>query len=1736
MNLNTSPYYDDFDPSKNYLRILFRPGRSVQGRELTQLQTALQEQIRKLGDHILVDGTPVLNAKMKVDFNKNCIVLDTVDASGDPVVPADWEGRLFKGDTSGASAEVTNVDVSSRTIFFDYRGGKFQANEPITTFNLPGDSRATLTANTTALHVGVYAYQDEGIIYTNGMFVHVPKQSVMVDNLENNGNYKIGYEFKESVATSEMDSSLLDPANGSPNQNAPGADRLKGEIVPKAYKGNETPPDTFHAMIIAENGQIIKESQTTQYSAIMDTMASRTYDESGNYTVKDFPLVVEGTPDLTKVNLKLEPGKAYIQGYKNETIVTETIEGERARDTEMVNNEQVNVLYGPYVVAKKNAAGAHDITKMIRVHSKPVVNLYAGAKKVGEARVMSIDVDNTGSLRIYLADTAKAAALFTSIDRIAEKADTTRSINVNPGLNDVLAACPIYSLGESPVSAIEMNETNYDVVRSYHDVVKDGSGNFVIVADDNFTNFVQTSQNGVIAITTANGQPLLGSQFVATTTNINNGRSSISIQVTGGETSTTTIDVILRQHKTQGNPKTKTLTRHIDTFTLGGSDTTRTFPHYDVFRITQIRKAGVVEADISGYKFDNGQRDFYYGFGSLSNLETGVAYEVTYDYFRHEGAGDYFSVNSYDNVNNRTSEPEIYKLIPGYQSETGLTFDLRNSLDFRRTITDMDGGTDIIRPDSSLNVDYSFYLSRVDRIYIDKNGKFLNIKGISAKNPEPPEPMDGAMLLYELTYPAYTFDPQDVEVVHVDNRRYTMRDIGKLEKRLDIMEYYTSLSLLETKADAMTVLDANGFTKFKNGILVDSFVGHGVGMVEHPEYRCSMDSENGVLRTPFKIESFDLIKNTDGTNMMFHEHIATVGYTIEPWISQPLCSEISNVNPYNVFSWIGQMEMTPSTDNWVDTKRLPAVTTNFEGANDSMTKSVEALKDAGFLSTQWNSWQTAWTGSKRPTSRTTNVSKSAWSTSTSRRQVGSGRAGWSWFTRPYRDIQTTTTNRRTVTTTTKTNWIQDVGQRRSGTTMQVVPGTITKSIGDKVIDTSFIPWMREKEVKFKADGLKPSIQLRATFDTVEVTEHCKPEGGAYGDNLMTDEAGSIVGTFKIPEGTFRTGARIFRLEDDENQPTTAAEFTFQATGLLETKQENIISVDNPQIVPKTVEQTRTIQNSGVWTSSSRRTETTQSSNTTREWYDPLAQSFLVAEDSGVFVESIDLFFKTKDSGLPVTVFIVENENGYPSQRRVPFSEVTLKPADVQVDPAGRLATKFKFSDPVYLQGSTEYSFVVMSNSNKYECFIGKIGGKQYRLDSVSGTWKNDGAVITKQPYTGVMFKSQNSSTWSADQERDIKFAMHRCVFSTTEATAKFMCKDLSATYGAGYQFDLTTMMLNMDTLKLPGTIINHSVKLRGGDQFTVENKSNYSVATMRELKTVVGEDAPIQVESKLTAPTSYISPVINLQRNSFLGISNILEDIPGAGSGDYKNAGTYVTRPVNLVNESDDLRVYLDTMEVPNSLIKVWFKTTEYIPRHFIAGSAIGDQYTDSNMQVYWKEKGQDNWTYKATFKATNVDGTRIDVSQLTDVNAFIDAGDFDANDIDAILIMRTENKLITEVKDWKSDNWPIGTVVKHNGEYWQAQREVTNDDAEPTLDSVVWFMTPHTTANTLIQESTAEEWREMKAIDSNNNPGQFTEKTFVPTNVVDSEFSSFQIKIELLSRDPVNVPTARALRAMALY
>ena len=117
------------------------------------------------------------------------------------------------------------------------------------------------------------------------------------------------------------------------------------------------------------------------------------------------------------------------------------------------------------------------------------------------------------------------------------------------------------------------------------------------------------------------------------------------------------------------------------------------------------------------------------------------------------------------------------------------------------------------------------------------------------------------------------------------------------------------------------------------------------------------------------------------------------------------------------------------------------------------------------------------------------------------------------------------------------------------------------------------------------------------------------------------------------------------------------------------------------------------------------------------------------------------------------------QNGSPTQKILPFAEKTLDPSEVTTTSDGSSSTKFTFPSPVFLESGSEYCVVVMSNSNVYTCWVSEMGKQDIAT--------ND--FIDQQPYAGVLFKSQNNSTWTPDQLKDLKLKINRAKFTTSTA-------------------------------------------------------------------------------------------------------------------------------------------------------------------------------------------------------------------------------------------------------------------------------------------------------------------------------------------------------------------------------
>lgn len=331
-------------------------------------------------------------------------------------------------------------------------------------------------------------------------------------------------------------------------------------------------------------------------------------------------------------------------------------------------------------------------------------------------------------------------------------------------------------------------------------------------------------------------------------------------------------------------------------------------------------------------------------------------------------------------------------------------------------------------------------------------------------------------------------------------------------------------------------------------------------------------------------------------------------------------------------------------------------------------------------------------------------------------------------------------NNTTTTTSITTN-----------TNTQVFRGTDTK------IESSLLPYMRAKRIVFYATGLKPNASIIALFDNENVTNLCKQTShgklNPVGESglLYANGAGQLEGFFDLPDGKFKTGRRVFKLEDSVDKKITSAQASYTSSG---TKLDvTTINYEHTE---------RKIQN-------------TITNNTTIStgWSDPVAQSFYVDTvdtNRGVYIHSVDLFFDTVDPGHEVLLQVRAMKNGYPTKELVyPYAWTKLSPNNMKRSSNGSIGSRFIFPSPLYLPSNEEYCFVAMSNSNKTTLWCSEMGQKSF-LDTDDTL--PSGEIISKQPYLGTMFISQNNSTWDATQNKDLKFIMNRCKFKALEGTVK----------------------------------------------------------------------------------------------------------------------------------------------------------------------------------------------------------------------------------------------------------------------------------------------------------------------------------------------------------------------------
>ena len=297
IDFSVAPYNDDYNENNGFHRVLFRPGLAVQARELTQLQTILQNQIKRHGEHTFENGAMVIPGQVGYDLNYNYVKIESTYNSQPVSLYLNMIlGKTLIGQTSGLRAIVVNNSLSTEsdptTIYVKYIDSgtdgeekAFTDGEILTTEDL---AYSVQVRSTDATGTGSAAAIERGVYFVNGHFVLVESQTVILDKYTNTPSYRIGLHIDEQIIIPEDDQSLLDNAQGSYNFSAPGAHRYYIGLTLTKLPLDSTQDSNFVELLKLTNGEIQRVVNKTEYSVLETTLARRTFDESGNYTVRPF--------------------------------------------------------------------------------------------------------------------------------------------------------------------------------------------------------------------------------------------------------------------------------------------------------------------------------------------------------------------------------------------------------------------------------------------------------------------------------------------------------------------------------------------------------------------------------------------------------------------------------------------------------------------------------------------------------------------------------------------------------------------------------------------------------------------------------------------------------------------------------------------------------------------------------------------------------------------------------------------------------------------------------------------------------------------------------------------------------------------------------------------------------------------------------------------------------------------------------------------------------------------------------------------------------------------------------------------------------------------------------------------------------------------------------------------------------------------------------------------------------
>ena len=1150
--LLSNTYKDDFSDSDNYHRILFNSGRPLQARELTQMQTIIQEQIKRFGNNIFKEGAVVKPGAAVLNNSYEFAKLITTQYA----VPSNYNtllGNTFTGNVSGITARLIEVVPAiagdPATIYIAYTNGptaqsglttpRFTPGETITNGSTTLRVQETNTDSNPAVGRGTRYSVDAGVYYAKGFFVFTEAQNFIVSKYADTANEIVGYKIVEDVINVDDDNDLYDNQGAVPNTSSPGADRLRIKLE-LTKQSSTTADDNFIPIATIKDGVVYRTvDEDNSYNVLSDVIATRIFENSGDYIVRPFKLSFEEDSDQDNLIMNVSPGTAVVDGYRANLHTPFKERIVKPATTKEVENEVTAIGFGNYVLVdngtSNNTAGMPDLNTFDKLNLRTAVN--HGGSTIGTARVRQIVRDSGNFLRYYLFDIQmNAGQNFRNVVSIGKSGtdyfNLYRPLN-KAELKEVTKNNLLFQLPLKRPQALD--DISLQVQRRFQQTT-DGAGAVSLTLTASGETFANTSD----WIAAPAGDDVLNTGLTFASSPV----GQVAANITGLNPSTS-YEFLVYVNKSIGAVRSKTKTETTITVAPDG-DGNIPLGKADIFNIKRVTINDSDGLDISGrYELDNGQRDNFYGLGSLKlisgNSAPATAF-VRYEYFTHGANGDFFAINSY------TGQVD-YDKIQNYNLSNGDQINLRNAIDFR-SVQDSDGEfvnaskgariNELPQVNDTVQADITYYMDERAILSVNADGILTLRRGIPSFFPTPPEVPAGNLPLYDIEFKGNTLNDSDLSIRKIEHRRYTMKDISRLESRVDRNEEIIALNMLEIDTKNLQVFDSSGLDRTKSGFFVDNFSTQLFSDTKNPDYRAAIDPQLNFLVPTFNEDNARLIYDSDeSTNVIKKGDNIYLRHSEVEYITQPQASKAIKINPFEAIIYMGDIQLSPSSDEWRETKIR---------AKKMVDGGTKLDTTQAYL---WNNWQ------------------------------------WNWGGKAVEQLQVgDTTNTKTETTATKIH---------SNVNKVVSEETLLEVIDTRIIDIALIPFMRSRKVYFKAQGLRPSSKVWAYFDGTRVDswvreetfEFCCNDHKDYGNTqnnatqhpegateLITDANGAVEGSFFIPNTSairFRTGTQEFKIldisADDEKKSGTIASALFASVGYLDTidqtiKSTRVLNVDH----------------------------------------------------------------------------------------------------------------------------------------------------------------------------------------------------------------------------------------------------------------------------------------------------------------------------------------------------------------------------------------------------------------------------------------------------------------------------------------------------------------------------------------------------------------------------------------------